>query len=179
MPLPESFRSKEQELPPSLNLSEASKYLDSRGISYGEYFPRKRMDMIPHINNQGIAPVLQYLEQDRIPGNREIAVQRLDTMFQQHMKYDAMNYLLGQNIDTRPESYTATIDPKKIGLSQKQLSTVQRQIAQYKKTYPEVAEIPDLEKQMETLEGLTTLLEGPDGIFLSKLLYADTKYVLA
>lgn len=114
MALSESSPFSQRESPTSLKLSEASKNLDSRGISYGEYLPRKTLNAIPKITPIGIKEVLKYLEQNGNPNTLSEALSKIDDMIAQHMKYDAINYLLGDIVDTRTESFIATIDPSKI-----------------------------------------------------------------
>ena len=94
MALSESSTFNQRESPTSLRLSEASKNLDSRGISYGEYLPRKQMEAIPRISQVGLKETIQYLERDGAPKDITSALAKIDAMIESHMKYDAMNYLL-------------------------------------------------------------------------------------
>lgn len=123
------------------------------------------MEVIPHITPTGLKETLKYLEHEGTPSNVTTALARLDTMIAEHMKYDAVNYLLGDLIDSRPESFIASVDPNKIGISESQLRVLRQRIPKIKKfirelqaKYLESSEIPDLEAGTKDLEGLRKLL---------------------
>ena len=87
-------------------------------------------------------------------------------MINDHMKYDAMNYLLGEIIDSRPESFTATIHPEKIGISESQLKVLQLQIPILQeylknlyKAFPENSPLPDFNAEIQDLNGIKKILK--------------------
>lgn len=154
------------EIPAPTKKPPESEQLDSRGISYAEYVPRKEMEAIPRLSREGVKEVLKYLEQDGVPKDLQTALARINAMIDSHMKYDAMNYLLGEIIDDRPESFTATINPEKIGISKTQLKALQQQIPELQKRiqklhteHPGGSELPNLKAEMQDLEGIKQVLD--------------------
>lgn len=124
------------------------------------------MEAIPRLSREGVREVLKYLEQDGVPKDLQSALAKIDAMINSHMKYDAMNYLLGEIIDTRPESFTATIHPEKIGIGGAQLNALQRQMPKLQKRIqklhaelPSGSELPDLKAEMRDLEGIKKVLK--------------------
>lgn len=184
MALSESSPFSQSESPTSLKLSEASKNLDSRGISYGEYLPRNTLNAIPKITPIGIKEVLKYLEQNGNPNTLSEALSKIDDMIAQHMKYDAINYLLGDIVDTRTESFIATIDPSKIWISDTQLQALRQRIPKIKKylqelqtKHHETEALPNLDSSTKDLEGIKTLLAWPYGIDIAEFLSQDQEYI--
>ncbi len=77
-----------------------------------------------------------------------------------------MNYLLGEILDSRPESFIATINHEKIGISESQLKVLQLQIPtlqeHLKNLYKEFSEnssSPDLSVAVQDLEGIKKMLK--------------------
>jgi hypothetical protein len=140
----------------------APESLDSRGISYAEYVPRKNMEAIPRLSKEGITEVLKYLG---APKDLVSALVKIDAMIGGHMKYDAMNYLLGDIVDSRPDSFAATVNPEKTGIGEAQLKAVQRQIPKLQKlvrhlreAYPDNSQFPDFKAETLDLDGIKKLL---------------------
>lgn len=140
--------------------------MDSRGILYAKYSPRIQMEAIPQLSQEGLREVLLYLEREGLPNNLQTALSKIDTMINDHMKYDAMNYLLGEIIDSRPDSFTATINPEKIGISKSQLKVLQLQIPilqEYLKNlykeFPENSPLPDFNAEIQDLNGIKKILK--------------------
>lgn len=183
MPL---WESPSREIPAPAKKPPESESLDSRGISYAEYIPRKDMEAIPHLSKEGIKEVLKYLERDGVPKDIASAFAKIDAMIDRHMKYDAMNYLLGDMLDTRPESFTATVNPEKTGIGEAQLRVIQRQIPklqklvrQLREAYPDDLELPNLKAEMRDLDGIKKVLGWPYGVDIAEFLSRDREYVLA
>ncbi len=109
------------EVPQTVTL-EKNNFLDVRGVSFSEYQIRENTEMIPLIQRTGLAEVILYLEKEGIPKDLEMALKKLDSMISMHLKYDAMNYLLGMQLDGREESFISRIDPAKIDMSSEQFS---------------------------------------------------------
>jgi len=181
----ENLESPGREFPTPSKAPPEIQHMDSRGVLYAEYSPRIQMEAIPQLSQEGLKEVLWYLERDGLPKDIQTALSKIDTMINHHMKYDAMNYLLGEILDSRPESFIATINHEKIGISESQLKVLQLQIPtlqeHLKNLYKEFSEnssSPDLSVAVQDLEGIKKMLKWAYGYEIAYFLSEDQAYIL-